>query len=135
MHVVEPSLYSFHNAQKMKSRVCYKEHASYMLLYFQSLRSLMNVVEPAVREIMRSTHASNKPASLHFVVVDGALCRLQQMGARVILDPMASIQDVLDAAVQGFNWADLDAALKRAFPGGKGRYTLFCLSVSCVEGS
>ena len=71
-----------------------------MLLYFQSLRSLMNVVEPAVREILRSTHASKKPASLHFVVVDGALCRLQQMGAKVILDPLNSIKDVLQTTVR-----------------------------------
>ena len=72
----------------------------------------MNVVESSLRRILLSTPASQKPASLYFVVVEGALCRLQQMGARVILDPMASIKDVL-GAVQGFNWADLDAALKR----------------------
>jgi hypothetical protein len=84
----------------------------------------VNVVESSLRRILLSTPASQKPASLYFVVVEGALCRLQQMGARVILDPMASIRDVLDAAVQGFNWADLDAALKRDFPGGKGRFTL-----------
>jgi hypothetical protein len=72
----------------------------------------VNVVESSLRRILLSTPASQKPASLYFVVVEGALCRLQQMGARVILDPMASIKDVL-GAVQGFNWADLDAALKR----------------------
>ena len=83
---------------KMKSRVCHKE--CYMLFYFQSLRSLMNVVEPAVREILRSTPASKKPASLYFVVVEGALCRLHQMGAKVILDPLNSIKDVLQTTVR-----------------------------------
>ena len=119
MHVVEPSLYSFHNAENEISG-----KISYMLLCFQSLRSLMTVVEPAVREIMRSTDASKKPASLHFVVVDGALCRLHQMDASVILDPLASSRDVLDSAVPGFSWTDLCAALQRQFPGGKGRFTL-----------
>ena len=37
----------------------------------------------------------------------------------------ASIKDVLQTTVHGFIWADLDAALKRDFPGGKGRFTLF----------
>ena len=73
-----------------------------MLLYFQSLRSLMTVVEPAVREMLRSTHVSRKPASLHFLVVDGALCCLHQMGARVILDPLDDIKAVLHSTICGF---------------------------------
>jgi len=90
---------------KMKSRVCHKDHFLfnfYMLLYFQSLRSLMTVVEPAVREMLRSTHVSRKPASLHFLVVDGALCCLHQMGARVILDPLDDIKAVLHSTICGF---------------------------------
>jgi hypothetical protein len=55
------------------------------------------------------------------LAVEGALC---QMGARVILDPLASIRDVFDAVVQGFQWTDVCAALQRHFPGGKGRFTL-----------
>ena len=60
------------------------------MFYFHSLRSLMNVVEPAVREILHSTPASEKPTSLYFVAVKGALCRLHQMGGKVILNPLVA---------------------------------------------
>jgi len=84
----------------------------------------MDVVEPSLRRILSQTPSSQKPASLYFAVVEGALCRLHQMGASVILDPLASSRDVLDSAVPGFSWTDLCAALQRQFPGGKGRFTL-----------
>ena len=57
-------------------------------------------------------------------IVEGALRRMHQMGARVILDPLASIREVLDSAVPGFSWTDLCAALQRHFPRGKGRFSL-----------
>jgi hypothetical protein len=57
----------------------------------------MHVVEPSLRRILSSTPSRQKPASLHFLVVEGALCRLHQMGARVILDPLDAIKDVLDS--------------------------------------
>ena len=94
------------------------------MFYFHSLRSLMNVVEPAVREILHSTPASEKPTSLYFVAVKGALCRLHQMGAMVILDPLDAIKDVLHSTICGFKYSDVVVALQRQFPGGKGRFTL-----------
>ena len=75
-------------------------------------------------EVLSLTPSSKKPASLYFAVVEGALCRLHQMGASVILDSLASSRDVLDSAVPGFSWTHLCAALQRHFPGGKGRFSL-----------
>jgi hypothetical protein len=46
------------------------------------------------------------------------------MGARVILDPLDSIQDVLHSTISGFKYSDVVVALQRQFPGGKGRFTL-----------
>jgi hypothetical protein len=51
-------------------------------------------------------------------IVEGALRRMHQMGARVILDPLASIREVLDSAVPGFLWTEVCAALQHHFPGG-----------------
>ena len=84
----------------------------------------MQVVEPSLRRLLLSTPASQKPACLNFVAVEGALCRLHQMGAMVILDPLDAIKDVLHSTICGFKYSDVVVALQRQFPGGKGRFTL-----------
>jgi hypothetical protein len=61
----------------------------------------MHVVEPSLRRILSSRQ---KPASLHFLV---ALCRLHQMGARMILDPLDAIKNVLDSTIRGFKYSDV----------------------------
>ena len=57
-------------------------------------------------------------------IVEGALRRMHQMGARVILDPLDAIKDVLHSTICGFKYSDVVVALQRQFPGGKGRFTL-----------
>ena len=53
--------------------------------------------------------------------MEGALCRLEWMGAPSVLRPIAHVRAELHSLVEGFDWETLESTLVQALPGGKGR--------------
>ncbi|KAF5835492.1 hypothetical protein DUNSADRAFT_7332 [Dunaliella salina] len=81
----------------------------------------MRVVWPVVLEMLAETPKTQQPAIVELVVVEGALCTLQSMGANAVLKPLSSSKPVLEERAMAFKWEDLANALSKAFPGNEGR--------------
>jgi len=80
---------------------------------------LTRVVEDALGALLHTSPSTQYPPYWRFGAVDGALCRLERMGAPSVLRPIVRAE--LHSLVEGFDWETLESTLVQALPGGKGR--------------
>ena len=71
--------------------------------------------------LLTQSPSTQHPSHWRFAAVDGALCRLEHMGARAVLLPLQRARSELEDLVEGFQWETLQSLMTQALPGGKGR--------------
>ena len=70
-------------------------------------------------DVLIQSPSTQHPPHWRFAAVDGALCRLERMGAPAILRPLTKIRTTLETLVEGFNWMRLCLCLPAPSLGGK----------------